>query len=149
MEPENRLVARSLEHDWNEKLAEIERLEHEYATLPQLTTYLASPEERQRILALAQDLPTVWQSFTTTAAERKQLLRFLIKDVTLTRCETSVHVGVRWQTDALTLLDVPLPKRSYDIHRTPSAVIDRVRTLAHQADDQIALLLNQEGLAPG
>ncbi len=150
VEPENRLVGRSLEHDWNENLAEIERLEHEYATWPQLTAYLASPEERQRILALAQDLPTVWQSSTTTAAERKQLLRFLIKDVTLTRCETSVHVGLRWQTDALTPLDVPLPKRSYDIHRTSSAVIDRVRTLApHQADDQMAVLLNQEGLAPG
>jgi hypothetical protein len=67
VEPENRLVARSLEHDWNEKLAEIERLEHEYATLPKLTAYLVSPEERQRILALAQDLPTVWQSSPTTA----------------------------------------------------------------------------------
>ena len=150
VEPENRLVGRSLEHDWNEKLAEIERLEHEYATLPQLTTYLASPDERQRILALARDLPTVWQSSTTTAAERKQLLRFLIKDVTLTRCETSVHVGLRWQTNALTPLDVPLPKRSYDIRRTPVTVVERVCALApHHTDDQIAALLNQEGLAPG
>jgi hypothetical protein len=150
VEPENRLVARSLEHDWNEKLAEIERLEHEYATLPKLTAYLVSPEERQRILTLAQDLPTVWQSSTTTAAERKQLLRFLIKDVTLTRCETSVHVGLRWQTEALTPLDVPLPKRSYDIRRTPVTVVERVCALApHHTDDQIAALLNQEGLAPG
>ena len=150
VEPENRLVARSLEHDWNEKLAEIERLEHEYATLPKLTAYLVSPEERQRILALAQDLPTVWQCSLTTFTERKQLLRFLIKDVTLTRCETSVHVGIRWQTDALTPLEVPLPKRSYDIRRTASAVVERIRVLApHHSDDQIAILLNREGFAPG
>ena len=52
--------------------------------------HLASPEE-QRILALAQDLSAIWHAPTTTHAERKQLLRFLIKDVTLTRQEETIH----------------------------------------------------------
>jgi hypothetical protein len=101
VDPENRLVARNLERDWNEKLTEIERLEREYATSPRPTALLASPEERERVLALAQDMPTVWQASTTTYVERKQLLRFLIKDVTLAKRETTIHIGIRWQTEAL------------------------------------------------
>ncbi len=150
VEPENRLVARSLEHDWNEKLAEAEHLEHEYTALPKVTAYFLSPAERQRILALAQDLPTVWQASTTTSAERKQLARLLIKDVTLTKGETTVHVRIRWQTEALTPLEIPRPKRSYDLRRTPAAVVERIRALASDhTDSQIAAQLNQEGLTPG
>jgi DNA invertase Pin-like site-specific DNA recombinase len=150
VEPENRLVARSLERDWNEKLVEIERLEREYAALPKLTTYLASPEERQRILDLAQDLPAVWYSSTTTHTERKQLVRFLIKDVTLTKRETIIQIGIRWQTEALTLLDTPRPKRVYDAARTDLAVVKRVRELAPtHTDRQIAELLNRDNFTPG
>jgi DNA invertase Pin-like site-specific DNA recombinase len=150
VEPENRLVARSLERDWNEKLAEIERLEREYAALPKPTAYLASPEERQRILALAQDLPTVWRALTTTHAERKQLLRFLIKDVTLTKGETTIHIGVRWQTEALTTLEIPRPQRVFDAKRTDPAVVNRIRELAlTHTDEQIAALLNQEEFTTG
>jgi len=150
VEPENRLVARSLERDWNDKLTEIEQLEREYATQPQITAYRVSPEERQRILALAQDLPALWHAPTTTFVQRKQLLRFLIKDVTLTRADTSLHIGIRWQTDALTPMDIPLPKRSCELRRTAPAVVERIRELApQQADPQIALRLNQEGFIPG
>ena len=77
VEPENRLVARTLEQDWNEKLAEVERLERDALTWPKPTALLLSPPERQRILALAQDLPTLWQADTTTSSERKQLLQVL------------------------------------------------------------------------
>ena len=150
VEPENRLVARSLERDWNEKLAEVERQEREYATLPRLSAHLVSPEERQRILALARDLPTIWHSPTTTPAERKQLLRFLVKDVTLTRLARVIHVGIRWQTEALTELDVPRPKPRAEARRTDPGVVERIRELAlRQTDRQIAALLNGEQLTSG
>jgi hypothetical protein len=150
VDPDNRLVARNLERDWNEKLAEVERLEREYATLPKPAAYLASPEQRQRILALAQDLPTIWHSSTTTHTERKQLLRFLIKDVTLTRCQTSIRIGVRWQTEALSTLEIPRPKRVFDAKRTDPAVVNRVRELAStHTDRQIAEILNHEKFTPG
>jgi DNA invertase Pin-like site-specific DNA recombinase len=150
VDPDNRLVARNLERDWNEKLAEVERLEHEYATLPKPAAYLASPQQRQRILALAQDLPTIWHSSTTTHVERKQLLRFLIKDVTLTRCQTSIRIGVRWQTEALSTLEITRPKRVFDAKRTDPAVVNRVRELAStHTDRQIAEILNHEKFTPG
>ena len=150
VDPENRLVARTLERDWNEKLAEIELLEREYAALPKLTAYLVSPEARQRILALAQDLPTVWQAHTTSPVERKQLLRFLVKDVTLTRQKTTIRASIRWQTETVTSREVPRRKKSCDARRTNPAVVDRVRILAaNHTDEQIAPLLNQEGYVPG
>lgn len=145
VDPDNRLVARTLERDWNDKLAQLEQLERDYAALPQPTAYLATPQERQRILALATDLPTLWQAETTTHADRKQLLRFLIKDVTLTRRETTIHLGIRWQTDAVTEFEIVRPSQ-----RTPPAVADRIRELAPtHTDEQIAIHLNQEGLTTG
>jgi len=150
IDPENRLVARNLERDWNEKLAEVERLEREYLTLTLPTTLVVSPEERQRILALAQNLPAIWQADTTTYTERKQLLRFLIKDVTLSRQETTIQIGIRWQTEALTELDIPRPKPGGEEHRTAPTVVAHVRELAPiHTDRQIATVLNQDGLTTG
>jgi len=150
VDPEYRLVARTLERDWNEKLAALAALEREYATMPPLTARLVSPEERQRILALAQDVPAVWAVATTSHPERKQLLRCLMKDVTLTKRATTITVAIRWQTEACTLVEIPRPARSCDRRRTPLAVVARIRILApHHTDSQIATVLNQEGLTPG
>ena len=150
VDPENRLVARTLERDWNEKLMQQEQLQKEYQLQPQPHQQLNSPEVRQRILDLAQDLPTVWQAASTTQVERKQLLRFLIKDVTLTRQETTFQAGIRWQTEALTDLEIPRLRPIYDRKRTDVAVVERIRKLAvTHTDRQIAQILNEAGFTPG
>jgi DNA invertase Pin-like site-specific DNA recombinase len=150
VDPENRLVVRSLERDWNEKLVAVARLEREYAAAPHPVRLVASPEERTRILSLASDFPAIWQASTTSNAERKQLLRFLVKDVTLTRREDDIHIGVRWQTGAVSAHTMPRRQRIDEIWRTPDEVIDRIRILAsHHTDRQVAAQLNAEGLTTG
>jgi hypothetical protein len=150
VDPENRLVARTLERDWNATLAALATLERDRAAMPPLTARLVSPEERERILALAQDVPAVWAAETTSHTERKQLLHCLIKDVTLTKRATTIAVAIRWQTEACTMLDIPRPARSCDRRRTPPAVVARLRTLApHHTDSQMATILNEEGATPG
>ena len=150
VEPEHRLVARSLEREWNEKLAAVERLEHEYAVVAQTAPRTMSAEERQRILALAADLPAVWEAPTTTNAARKQLLRYLIKDVSVIKGETTVEIAVRWQTGACSTCAVPRPRRSYETWRTPPAMLARLRELAPtHSDQEIARLLAAEGYRPG
>ena len=150
VDPENRLVARSLERDWEARLAEVERLERESAARPAPSACLVDPAERARILALAQDLPSLWLAATTTQVERKQLLGFLIKDVCLTRTETTIEMAIRWRTEACTLLNVPRPKRPCDARRTDPAALARVRELAAEVTDrQIAEILNQEGFRSG
>jgi DNA invertase Pin-like site-specific DNA recombinase len=150
VEPEHRLVARSLERDWNAKLAEVDRLEREYTAVPPPTACRVGPVERQRILELAQDLPAVWHAPSTTPAERKQLLRCLVRDVTLTKEATTIHLGIRWQTEACTTLAIPRPRRSADVRRTDPAVVQRIRDLAPgHTDRQIAVLLHDEGRVSG
>jgi hypothetical protein len=150
VDPENRLVARTLEGEWNDKLAEVERLEREQATVSGLSARPVSAEERQRILDLAADVPALWHADTTTAAQRKQLLRLLIKDVTLTKQDQVLAVAVRWQTEACTSLEVARPRRSCEVRRTAPAVVARIGVLAAaNTDQQIAEILNKEGLTPG
>jgi DNA invertase Pin-like site-specific DNA recombinase len=150
VDPENRLVGRNPEKDWNYKLAAIEQLERQRATVPAVAATQLSAEERQRILNLAEDLPALWHASTTTPAERKQLLRLLIKDVTLTKEGTTIRAAVRWQTEAGTTLEVPRPPRSCDARRTPAAVVARIRVLAcDHTDGQIAELLDAEGWRSG
>jgi DNA invertase Pin-like site-specific DNA recombinase len=150
VEPENRLVARSLECDWNEKLAAVELLQREYLTRPKNSLFSFGPEDRARLLALAQDIPLVWHAPTTTQVQRKQLLRYLIKDVTLTKGETKIHLTIRWQTEALTQLEILRPVKAYEKCRTNSQAIALIRQLASaQTDKQIAAALNQAGLRAG
>ena len=115
-----------------------------------MSVRLVDPEERQRILALAQDLPRLWQSPTTTNVERKQLLGFLIKDVTLFAAETTIEISIRWQTEACTALEVPRFRRVWDLHRTDPSVIELIRKLAlTKADAQIVSELNASGYRSG
>ena len=70
--------------------------------------------------------------------------------MTLTRSDTSIRIGVRWQTEAVSTLDIPRPALSADIRRTDAALVARVRALAPlQTDRQIALALTQEGYHAG
>ena len=150
VEPENRRVARSLEREWNETLAEVGRLERDSTAVLQRAPQLLSPEQQQRILALVHDLPTIWHAPTTTHVERKQLVRFLIKDVTLTRRVTTIQIAIRWHTHACTMLEIPRPRHSCDTRRTSPVVLARLRELAaSHTDRQLALILNHEGYTAG
>lgn len=150
IDPENRLVGRTLERDWEARLAEVERLEQESATRPAPSVRLVDPEERAGILALARDLPALWQAATTTHADRKQLLGFLIKDIFLTRADATIEVSIRWQTEACTVVSIPRPQRSCDARRTDPVALARLRALAADTPDRrIAEILNQEGFRSG
>jgi DNA invertase Pin-like site-specific DNA recombinase len=152
VDPDNRLVARNLERDWNEKLTELGRLERESSLRPGLPHRLVDSWERAEILALARDLPGLWNAATTTHVQRKQLLGFLIKDVTLERDGTVIRALIRWQTEACTPLEIPYTKgvRGYDARRTEAVVVERVRELAATLTDRrIAEQLNREGSRRG
>jgi DNA invertase Pin-like site-specific DNA recombinase len=150
VEPEHRLVARTLERDWNEKLSVLDQLERDYAAMRPAASRHVSEAERQGILDLVHDLPAVWHADTTTHAERKHVVRLLIKDVMLTKRETTIRIDVRWQTHACSTLEVPRPKPAYVIRRTAPAVVERMRQLAREHTDiEIAERLNAEGYRGG
>jgi len=143
-------VARSLEREWNEKLAEVEKLEREHALLPKSAALLLTASQREQIRQLAHDLPALWHAPTTTFVQRKQLLRYLVKDVTLSKRGNVIDVAIRWQTEALTRLAIPRYKMSWEERQTSPQVVERVRELSPtQTNAQIAALLNEEGERAG
>ncbi len=150
VDPDNRLVARSLEREWNEKLTEVEKLEREFVLGPQPAALLLTATQREQIRSLAHDLPTIWYAPTTTFVQRKQLLRWLIKDVTLSKRGNVIDVAIRWQTEALTTLAIPRYKMSWEERQTSPHVVERVRELSPtHTNAQIAALLNEEGTQAG
>jgi hypothetical protein len=149
VDPDNRLVAGELEQRWEAALQEGQRLEQEWQQAQQQELAPLSEADRQLIRQLADDLPALWQAETTTNVERKRLLRCLIQDVTLDRfSQPGVSIiHVRWHTGTTTTLQVARPQPGC---WTPPAALQRIRELAPQhPDDEMAEILNQEGLCTG
>lgn len=112
VEPENRLVARTLEKRWNEKLQQLAELEAAYEQARLVERLELNQQQRQQILQLASDLPAVWHSVTTTAAERKEMLGLLVKQVALFPVESptrQTRIAILWHTGATTELMVKRP----------------------------------------
>jgi len=149
VQPENRLVADSLEKRWNEKLAHLGRVEEEYTRFAKEDIRSLTAEDKERIQTLASDLPRVWRDPRTSARDRKRMLRLLIEDITLAR-DTMIRIRIRWKGGATTSLDRPLPLRAADLFRTPASVVEQVRALATQGtDSQIAEKLKARELRTG
>ena len=152
VEPENRLVARTLEQRWNEKLRFLSELEQAYAQASLVQRLELSSAQRQQVLELAQNLPTVWLSPTTTNQERKEMLGLLVKQVAITPVDTPVRqtrIAILWHTGATTELFSERPSIKQKL-ATPSAVIQSIRELAtSHSDTEIAQSLNQRGLLSG
>lgn len=145
VDPENRLVARHLEREWEARLAEIAQLKANFARQQNQSPLYLNSAQRQQLHNLVQDLPRVWHAQTTSWTERKDLLELLIADVTLTRQETDVLVQIRWQTNELDTFRVPLPVRGAP--PVPGRVVERVRTLSQtKTDAEIAEILNADGI---
>ena len=147
--PENRLVVDNLERQWNEKLMRLTEAEEEYARLSKSPTSALAEQDRERIQALASDLPRVWNDPHTSARDRKRMLRLLIEDVTLVKGHT-IQVHIRWKGGATTSLERPLPLSAPDLVRTPAEIVELIRALAtEQTDAQIARTLNARWLRTG
>jgi hypothetical protein len=146
VDPENRLVARTLEQEWEARLQEQHHLEGDYDHFQKQAPLRLDEAQRQQLRSLVEDLPQLWQAETTSWAERKELLRLLVADVTLTRQESLIQVQIRWHTHQLDTFSVTLPIRG--AAPIPEPVIERVRALSPtHTDREVAELLNQEGLA--
>ncbi len=141
-DPENRLVARSLESRWEAKLRELQDAE---TKLARQATETALPA-RAEIEALARDLPRLWTAPSTSHRDRKRLLRALIADVTLT-CqpeEPEIQIGIRWQSGASEQLTVLRPAAARSARA--QAVFEIIRELGPtHTNQQLADHLNQTG----
>ena len=149
VDPENRLVARGLEAAWEKALQDLHDAEAELARRETARPKTLTPQEKQAILALGDDLDQVWAAPSTTDKDRKQLLRTLLTEVNITVHRQAPHphadLILRWKGGALSDLTVPL-RRPQPAIRTDEDTIALLRRLAvHYADAKIAGILNRQG----
>jgi DNA invertase Pin-like site-specific DNA recombinase/uncharacterized protein YndB with AHSA1/START domain len=147
VEPENRLVARGLEDEWEKRLRDLSAAEMELRRREQQRPNPLGPEQLRRIQILGSDVHKVWSAASTTDRDRKELLRTLIEEVSLNlkRAEGRAHLTLRWRGGAISTLDVAVPKFRPTGPRTDEDTISLLRRLATlYPDEVIAGILNRQ-----
>jgi DNA invertase Pin-like site-specific DNA recombinase len=151
-EPENRLVVRQLEQDWEAALAGRQRLGEEYDRVTASRPRTVTAAEREQIRALATDIPAIWHAPTTTDADRKQLIRHLVEQVRITVAGISekVDVEVVWAGGHRTTGQITRPVACLAQLSCYPQLATRARELAGSGctTAQIAGRLNAEGFRP-
>jgi hypothetical protein len=149
VDPDNRLVADSLEADWNDKLRALAEAQQEYERRREQDHRIFTEEQREMILALATDFPRLWRDPNTPDRERKRMVRLLIEDVTLLRGkQIELHLRFRGGADHTLMLANPL--RAWELRMTGSEVVAEIdRLLNEHTYGEIAAVLNERGLRSG
>jgi hypothetical protein len=148
VEPENRLVARTLEAEWEHRLAELAEAEAELKRRESQRPSRLTENERKRIRILGADLGRVWEAQTTNARDRKELLQTLLEEVNIAadQSESKAHLTLRWRGGLVTELEVNLRGKRTPPVRTDEDTIELVRRLAvYYPDALIAGILNRQG----
>ena len=148
VDPDNRLVARGLEAEWEKCLRDVAAAEAELSLRQAQRPRALTEEERNSILAMGTDLQRVWSSPCTSDRDRKELLRTLIDEVIVAvdREKERGHLTVRWRGGILSEIDVSLPRSHPAAIRSDEETIELVRRLAkHYPDSMIAGILNRQG----
>lgn len=147
VDPNNRLVAATLEAEWNEKLklltAAIEDCERQRTE----DRKSLGTEQTSKIMSLASDFPKLWDDPGTPARERKRIVRLIIEDVALQRTGQEATVRVSFKAGTTKSFTLTLPRSAAEMYRTDSEIIHEVdRLLDHHTEYEIAELFNKRGL---
>ena len=152
LEPENRLVARQLAKDWEQKLATQQRLEEDYHRFCSERPKLLTESEREAIRRLSEDIPALWGAQTTTNKDRKEIFRQVIERIAIDVEGTSERVGVeiRWAGGLATKDIMIRPVNKLEQLSYYPQLCERIRELAAEglSRQKIADRLNEEGYRP-
>jgi DNA invertase Pin-like site-specific DNA recombinase len=149
VEPENRLVARSVERAWEDKLRAVETIEQEYTRWRLEGPLVISAADRSQLQMLGENLPRIWHADTTSAGDRKRILRLVMRAVVLDakRLRGQVWLRIVWQTGAISEHRLQRRVHTYRDYIDIERLRKRITELngAGKMDKEIAELLNREG----
>jgi len=149
VDPDNRLVADTLEADWNQKLRALSEAQNEYERRREQDRKLLTEEQRAAILSLATDFPRLWRNPNTPDRDRKRMVRLLLEDVTLIR-DKEITVHFRFKGGATRTLRLPIPPNAWKLRMTSAEVVAEVDRLLDECTfSQIASSLNERGFRSG
>jgi hypothetical protein len=149
VDPQNRLVADSLEADWNQKLRALDEAHQEYEQRREQDRQVFNEEQRAAILALAQDFPRLWRDPATEDRDRKRMIRLLVEDVTMLRGE-QITLHLRFRGGSQRTVTSRNPLRSWERWMTDAEVVSRIDELLNtNTFEEIAAILNNAGFRSG
>ena len=146
VDPNNRLVADTLEALWNDKLRQVEQAREDYEKQRQIGERTMTQEQKAQILALAEDFPRLWKDPGTSDRDRKRMARMILEDVTLNRDQALITVQVRFKGGATKVLSLPAPPSAWQLRKTKAEIVAEIDRLLEQCtDSEIAAELNKKG----
>jgi hypothetical protein len=149
VDPDNRLVADSLEADWNDALRALQIAREDYDRASAAATTTLTDKLKDRISSLATDFPALWSNPHTQQRDRKRMVRLLVDDVTLHKTDR-IHLHVRFRGGQTHSLVVPIPPTSWQARQTrPDTVAELDRLLDTHTDAQTAEALNPSSRCGG
>jgi excisionase family DNA binding protein len=150
VDPSNRLVASSLEADWNDKLRALDEIRDRVERERTADRSTLDQKSQERVRALAADFPAVWNDRATPHRERKRMAALLLSDVTVLKEQKHITLGVRFRGGTTTTLRVPIPLNAWRKRLTHPNVVARVDELLSQGSDtEVAERLNADGMRTG
>ena len=149
VDPDNRLVADTLEAEWNEKLRQLQEASDYYEAHHRRESEKLKQTQEKAVLKLAKDFPKLWKNPRTPVREKKRMIRFLIEDVTITRGE-DVTLHVRFKGGATKTLKLPLPLKGWQYNITDPKIVEIVdELLTDHTYAEIATILDKRGYKSG
>lgn len=149
VDPTNRLVADTLEAEWNNALKELDVVQADYVRSTQQEQTRLSQQKRQELLHLATDFPTLWNDSSTSNKEKKRIARLIIEDVTILRGD-EIQLAIRFKGGATETLMLPPPQPAWAMRKTEKAIVNQIDGLLDAyTPAEIADILNQEGKVTG
>jgi len=149
VEPENRLVSRTLEKKWEETLTSEKQLKQDYELFLNHQAYALSENERNEIRALASDIPKLWKSQSTTQIQRKNIVRLLIEKIKVRVIEETekVQVEIYWAGGHKTETGFNRPVGKLEQLSYYRELLERAESLYQEGKTrkEIATILNHEG----
>jgi DNA invertase Pin-like site-specific DNA recombinase len=149
VDPANRLVADTLETEWNSKLRLLAEAEQQYQRQRQAENLVLNNTQNEQILALATNFRQVWNNPVLPNRERKRMVRLLIEDVTVVK-QDSITLHVRFRGGATQSVTIPAPLDAWHRRRTSDGTVEQIdELLDHYTCAEIAGILNSRGLQSG
>ena len=150
VDPANRLVADTLEADWNTALRAVSDAQAAYDKARAEHDGQLTDAQKARISRLATDLPGIWNDPATPMRERKRIARLLLTDVTVTRTAGTITAHVRLAGGQDRTLTLPVPPPAWKLRQTPDATIAEIdRLLSEHTCAEIAAILRDRGMNNG